>query len=228
MPRHPSGPPTTWCRRRKAARRRRRSSPFSLFGLPRYSDGTKKLYSNKCFVPFGCHGFVSVLYAFLICSKKKMTHHNPVPLKSLHIIFERQFELISISIRWCPFFATVYVFWFMREFRHKKYLSARKIQVCLLKRISPVFINSDSFYIWLSTTLPIQSLLMSSVADPGSGMEKKNSDSGSGLNIPDHFSESLLTVFGLNYLNSLMRIRIRNLFNPRSVMDGKIRIRDPG
>jgi hypothetical protein len=53
--------------------------------------------------------------------------------------------------------------------------------------------------------------------DPGSGaflthgsgseMEK----SGSGMNIPDHFSESLETVFRVKqYLNSLMRIRIRD------------------
>jgi hypothetical protein len=39
MPRHPSGPPTTWCRRRRAARRRRRNSPCSQFGLPRYLYG---------------------------------------------------------------------------------------------------------------------------------------------------------------------------------------------
>jgi hypothetical protein len=39
---------------------------------------------------------------------------------------------------------------------------------------------------------------MSSDADPGSGMEKKKSDSGSGMNIPDHFSESLETVWVKN------------------------------
>jgi hypothetical protein len=37
------------------------------------------------------------------------------------------------------------------------------------------------------------------------------------MNNPDHISESLETVFGLIYLNSLMGIR-----------DGKSRIRDPG
>ncbi len=43
--------------------------------------------------------------------------------------------------------------------------------------------------------------------DPGSGMGKK-SGSGSGMNNPDHISESLETIFlGLKYLNSLMRIR---------------------
>jgi hypothetical protein len=34
----------------------------------------------------------------------------------------------------------------------------------------------------------------------------KNSGSGSGMNNPDHISESLETIFGLKYLNSLMRI----------------------
>jgi hypothetical protein len=46
--------------------------------------------------------------------------------------------------------------------------------------------------------------------------------SGSGMNIPDHISESLETIFGLNSL-----IRIRNLFDLGSgIPDGKIRIRD--
>ncbi len=35
--------------------------------------------------------------------------------------------------------------------------------------------------------------------NPGSGMEK-SPDSGSGMNIPDHFSESLETVLGLKVL----------------------------
>jgi hypothetical protein len=54
---------------------------------------------------------------------------------------------------------------------------------------------------------------LSSVADPGSGsgMGKK---SGSGMNNPDHISESLKTIFGLIYLSSLMRIR-----DPRSGME---------
>jgi hypothetical protein len=52
---------------------------------------------------------------------------------------------------------------------------------------------------------------------PGSGMEKKSS---SRMNIPDHFvSESLETVFlGCKYLDSLMRIRSGDLFDPRSGM----------
>ncbi len=42
---------------------------------------------------------------------------------------------------------------------------------------------------------------------PGSGMGKK-SGSGSGMNKPNHISESLEIIFlGLKYLNSLMRIR---------------------
>jgi hypothetical protein len=41
--------------------------------------------------------------------------------------------------------------------------------------------------------------------------KKSRSISGSGKNIPDHISESLLeTIFGLKYLNSLMWIRIRD------------------
>jgi hypothetical protein len=35
----------------------------------------------------------------------------------------------------------------------------------------------------------------------------KKSGSGSEMNNPDHISESLETIFGLKYLNSLMRIR---------------------
>jgi hypothetical protein len=50
------------------------------------------------------------------------------------------------------------------------------------------------------------------------------------MNIPDHISKSLETIFWLKYLDYLMRIRsgIRNLFDPGSgIRDGKIRIRDP-
>jgi hypothetical protein len=35
----------------------------------------------------------------------------------------------------------------------------------------------------------------------------KKSGSGSGMNNPDHTSESLQTIFGLKYLNSSMQIR---------------------
>jgi hypothetical protein len=35
----------------------------------------------------------------------------------------------------------------------------------------------------------------------------KKSGSGSGMNNPDHISESLKTIFGLKYLNSFMRTR---------------------
>jgi hypothetical protein len=48
----------------------------------------------------------------------------------------------------------------------------------------------------------------------------KYSGSGSIMNNPDHISESLETIFGLNYLNSLMRIP-----DPGSGME-RIRIRD--
>ncbi len=54
--------------------------------------------------------------------------------------------------------------------------------------------------------------------DPGSGMDKK-SGSGSGMNNPDHISKSLETIFGLKYVNSLMRIRDTGW--------KKIQIRDP-
>jgi hypothetical protein len=58
--------------------------------------------------------------------------------------------------------------------------------------------------------------LSGSVADPdpfdlltsGSGIRNgQKLGSGSGMNNPNHISESLETVFGLKYLNSLMRIR---------------------
>jgi hypothetical protein len=48
----------------------------------------------------------------------------------------------------------------------------------------------------------------------GSGMDK-NSRSGSGNNITDHISES----WDKKYLNSSMRIRIRDLFDPGSGME---------
>jgi hypothetical protein len=60
--------------------------------------------------------------------------------------------------------------------------------------------------------------------DPGSGMSKK---SGSGMNNTDHISESLETIFGLKYLNSLMRIRDGKYLNPGTRIE-KIRIRDLG
>jgi hypothetical protein len=47
---------------------------------------------------------------------------------------------------------------------------------------------------------------LDSVADPVSGMGKK-SGSGSGMNNSDHISESLKTILGLKYLNSLIWIR---------------------
>jgi hypothetical protein len=56
-------------------------------------------------------------------------------------------------------------------------------------------------------------------------MEKK---SGSGVNIPDHFSDSLETVFRAKNIYSLMRIR--NLFDVGSGMENfgsRINIPDP-
>jgi hypothetical protein len=70
--------------------------------------------------------------------------------------------------------------------------------------------------------LRIEPIHASNVADPdpgsgafltpGSGMGKK-SKSGSGMNILDHISESLETIFFvLKYFNPFMRIRIRESF----------------
>jgi hypothetical protein len=54
----------------------------------------------------------------------------------------------------------------------------------------------------------------------------KKPDPGSGMNIPDNFSESLETVFCVKNTNSL--IRIREVFNAGSgIWDGENRIRDP-
>ncbi len=76
------------------------------------------------------------------------------------------------------------------------------------------------------------------IRTPGSGIRdgQKNqnpdpgqtSGSGSGMNIPDYISESLETIFWVkNIGTSLMRMRIRNLFDPGSgIRDGKIGIRD--
>jgi hypothetical protein len=49
---------------------------------------------------------------------------------------------------------------------------------------------------------------------PGSGMGKK-SGSGSGMNNPDHISDSLETIFWVKILNSLMRIRDGKSSDPR-------------
>jgi hypothetical protein len=58
---------------------------------------------------------------------------------------------------------------------------------------------------------------------------KNNPEPGSGMNIPNLVFEYLVSVFGLKYLNPLMRIRIRDLVYPGSgIRDGKNWIRDPG
>jgi hypothetical protein len=53
----------------------------------------------------------------------------------------------------------------------------------------------------------------------------KKSGSGSGLRHPDHISESLETIVGLKYLNSLMRIRDEQNSDPESGMEKNS---DPG
>jgi hypothetical protein len=79
---------------------------------------------------------------------------------------------------------------------------------------------------YLSQKLP-ETLPLPSVADPdpgsgaflapGSGIrDGKKIGSESGMNIPEHTSESYKQFFGLKYLNSLMRIRIRD---PESGME---------
>ncbi len=60
------------------------------------------------------------------------------------------------------------------------------------------------------------------IQDPG---WVKKSGSGSGMNNPDHISDSLETIFGLKCLNSLMRIRDPRWKKFGSGME-KIRIRD--
>jgi hypothetical protein len=56
----------------------------------------------------------------------------------------------------------------------------------------------------------------------------KISGSGSGMNNPDHISESLKKqFFGLKYLNSLMWIRNGKISDPGTGME-KFRIREPG
>jgi hypothetical protein len=54
----------------------------------------------------------------------------------------------------------------------------------------------------------------------------KKSGSESGMNNPEHISESLETIFGLEYLNSLMRIRDPGQKKIGSGME-KVRFRDP-
>jgi hypothetical protein len=69
----------------------------------------------------------------------------------------------------------------------------------------------------IRTVLQIRYLFDPWIRDPGMG---KKSGSGSGMNYPDHISESLETIFWVKYLNTLMRIRDSGW--------KKIRIRDPG
>jgi hypothetical protein len=67
------------------------------------------------------------------------------------------------------------------------------------------------------------------IRDPG---WVKNQDpdpgSGSGINILDHISENLETIFWVKRQIFLMQIRIRNLFDPGTeIRDGKSEIPDP-
>jgi hypothetical protein len=56
---------------------------------------------------------------------------------------------------------------------------------------------------------------------------KKNRDPGSRMNILDHISKSLETIFWVKILKFFIRIRIRDLLDPGSrIRDGKIVIRD--
>jgi hypothetical protein len=65
--------------------------------------------------------------------------------------------------------------------------------------------------------------------DPG-WIKNKNLDPGSGMNIPDHISESIETIVGVKVLKLFDAdpdSGSRNLLEPGSGME-KIRIRDPG
>ncbi len=61
---------------------------------------------------------------------------------------------------------------------------------------------------------------------PGSGIREK-SGSGSGMNNPDHISESLKNN-GLIYINSLMRIRDPVPFSHLDPRSGMCKNQDPG
>jgi hypothetical protein len=71
--------------------------------------------------------------------------------------------------------------------------------------------QTAAFYLALAILTPYTSVVDLDL-DPG---WVKKSKPGSGMNIPDHISKSLFqelrnNFFGLKYLNSLMRIRIRD------------------
>jgi hypothetical protein len=75
---------------------------------------------------------------------------------------------------------------------------------------------------------PVPFLLL----DPGFGMGKNHypdPGSGSGMNNPDHISESLEAFFWVKILKFLMRIRDQRWKKFGSgIRDEKIRIREPG
>ncbi len=73
---------------------------------------------------------------------------------------------------------------------------------------------SEKETIWILVKPSVADPRSGAFLTPGSGMGE-TSGSGYGINNPDHISDSLETIFGFKFLNSLMRIR-----------EGKIRIRD--
>ncbi len=76
------------------------------------------------------------------------------------------------------------------------------------KKGSIVSFDSDLFKIYVLSVADPGSCAYFWPLDPGSGMGKnQDPDLTSGMNIPDHKSESLKTIFDLN---SLMQIRIRD------------------
>ncbi len=88
---------------------------------------------------------------------------------------------------------------------------------------------------WSTSKLPLLSLRPTprkyflwfyiDLLTPGSGSGDKIPAPGTGMNIPELIFENLFSVLGYEYLNSLMRIRIRDLVNPGP--GSKINIPDP-
>ncbi len=93
----------------------------------------------------------------------------------------------------------------------------------LITRFFPLFF----WMVWASLTDPDPGSGAFWPMDPGFGVDKK-SRYGSGMNIPDHISESLITIFFVkNWLSLWCGSGIRNLFDPGSgIRDGKNS--DPG
>jgi hypothetical protein len=77
--------------------------------------------------------------------------------------------------------------------------------------LEPRELNHNQVRVIISSVLRIWDPVLFWPRDPGWG---RNPDLGSGLNIPDHLSESLKAVVWVK--NTLMRIRIQDLFDPGS------------